>query len=71
MHSPIDMMAIKTAFGTQVVEHWLEREIAQWVNISLVPTRSKIVFNDINYIMLPVSSYFKGALSRNCRTLIL
>ena len=27
-----DMMVHITAFNTPVVDHWLEREIAQWVN---------------------------------------
>ena len=31
MHHPTDMIAHTTAFVTPVVEHWLEREIAQWV----------------------------------------
>ena len=32
MHHSIDRIAHTTAFGTPVVEHWLEREIAQWVH---------------------------------------
>ena len=32
MHNPIDRIAHTTAFVTPVVEHWLEREIAQWVH---------------------------------------
>ena len=31
MHNPTDRIAHTTAFVTPVVEHWLEREIAQWV----------------------------------------
>ena len=31
MHHPTDRMTHTTAFVTPVVEHWLEREIAQWV----------------------------------------
>ena len=31
MHHPTDMLIHTTAFVT-VVEHWLEREIAQWVH---------------------------------------
>ena len=31
MHHPTDSIAHTTAFVTPVVEHWLEREIAQWV----------------------------------------
>ena len=30
-HHPTDRIAHTTAFVTPVVEHWLEREIAQWV----------------------------------------
>ena len=33
MHHPIDMLGHTTAFVTPVVEHWLEREIAQWVHL--------------------------------------
>ena len=32
MHHPTDGIAHTTAFVTPVVEHWLEREIAQWVH---------------------------------------
>ena len=32
MHHPTDRIAHTTAFDTPVVEHWLEREIAQWVH---------------------------------------
>ena len=32
MHNPTDRIAHTTAFLTPVVEHWLEREIAQWVH---------------------------------------
>ena len=31
MHHPTDRVTHTTAFVTPVVEHWLEREIAQWV----------------------------------------
>ena len=31
MHHPTDRIAHTTACVTPVVEHWLEREIAQWV----------------------------------------
>ena len=31
MHHPTDRIAHTTAFVTPVAEHWLEREIAQWV----------------------------------------
>ena len=32
MHHPTDRMTHTTAFVTPVVEHWLQREIAQWVH---------------------------------------
>ena len=32
MHHPTDMITHTTAFVTPVMEHWLEREIAQWVH---------------------------------------
>ena len=32
MHHPTDRIAHTTAFATQLVEHWLEREIGQWVH---------------------------------------
>ena len=32
VHHPTDRIAHTTAFVTPVVEHWLEREIAQWVH---------------------------------------
>ena len=32
MHHPTDRIKHTTAFVTPVVEHWLEREIAQWVH---------------------------------------
>ena len=32
VHHPTDRIAHTTAFVTRIVEHWLEREIAQWVH---------------------------------------
>ena len=32
MHHPTDRVTHTTAFVTPIVEHWLEREIAQWVH---------------------------------------
>ena len=32
MHHPTDRISHTTAFVTPVMEHWLEREIAQWVH---------------------------------------
>ena len=31
MHHPTDRITHTTAFVTPIMEHWLEREIAQWV----------------------------------------
>ena len=39
MHHPTDRIAHTTAFVTPVVEHWLEREIAQWVVFYLFTMR--------------------------------
>ena len=33
MHHLTDRISHTTAFVTPVVEHWLEREIAQWVHL--------------------------------------
>ena len=38
MHHPTDRITHTTAFVTPVVEHWLEREIAQWVHGLLMRT---------------------------------
>ena len=32
MHHPTERITHTTAFGTPVVEHWLEREIARWIH---------------------------------------
>ena len=32
MHHPTDRITHTTAFAKPVVEHWLDREIAQWVH---------------------------------------
>ena len=33
MHHPTDRIPHTTTFVTPVVEHWLEREVAQWVHL--------------------------------------
>ena len=48
MHHPTDRITHTTAFVTPVVEHWLEREIAQWVRI----TRTCISGNTYSVFML-------------------
>ena len=42
MHHPTDRIAHTTAFVTPVVEHWLEREIAQWVVVIRDKTMSVV-----------------------------
>ena len=37
MHHPTDRIIHTTAFVTPVVEHWLEREIAQWIRRPIQP----------------------------------
>ena len=37
MHHPTDRITHTTAFITPVVEHWLEREIVQWVRYDVIP----------------------------------
>ena len=44
MHHPTDRIAYTTAFVTPVVEHWLEREIAQWVHSNIAAIRKKFFF---------------------------
>ena len=39
MHHPTDRITHTTAFVTPLVEHWLEREIAQWVELFLSPSQ--------------------------------
>ena len=45
MHHPTDRIAHTTAFVTPVVEHWLEREIAQWVH-PMMEARSRFQFRN-------------------------
>ena len=40
IHHPTDRIAHTMAFATQVVEHWLEQDIAQWV----INTRTAISY---------------------------
>ena len=41
MHHPIDRITHTTAFVTPVVEHWLEREIAQWEVLYWIQIRTE------------------------------
>ena len=58
MHHPTDRIAHTTAFITPVVEHWLERKIAQWVHPmkdrSDDPSHHERTLVPRNYISLPV-----------------
>ena len=70
MNHPTDRITHSMAFGTSVVEHWLEREIAQWVHhegtlyhgaTSRSPPDGRgkegnDVFNDTQYILCVVSN---------------
>ena len=57
MHHPTDRIAHTMAFVTPVVEHWLEREIAQWVHPmkdrSEDPSHHKRMLLPQIYISLP------------------
>ena len=46
MHHHTDRIAHTTAFVIPVVEHWLEREIAQWVHPMKDRSRSQIDYRD-------------------------
>ena len=57
MHHPTDRITHTTAFVTPVVEHWLEREIAQWVrpmkDRSNDPSHHERTLLPWSYISLP------------------
>ena len=57
MHHPTDKIADTTAYITPVVEHWLEREIAQWVHpmkdLSDDPSHHERTLLPRSYISLP------------------
>ena len=60
MHHPTGRITHTTAFVTPVVEHWLEREIAQWVHPlkdrSDDPSRHEQTLLPRNYISLLIST---------------
>ena len=60
MHHPTDRTAHTTAFVTPVVEHWLEREIAQWVqpmkDRSDDPSHHERTLSPRSYISLPTDT---------------
>ena len=49
MHHSTDRITHTTAFVTPVVEHWLEREIAQWVH----PIKDRSDALPLSYVPLP------------------
>ena len=59
MHHPTDRIIHTTAFVKPVVEHWLEREIAQWVHLmkdrSDDPSHHERTLLPRSYISLPSS----------------
>ena len=55
MHHPTDRIAHTTAFVIPVVEHWLEREIAQWVHLE----------RSIRRPITPWANSYHGATSRS------
>ena len=67
MHHPTDRIAHTTAFVTPVVEHWLEREIDQWVHRmkdwSDDPLHHERTLLPQSYISLPSS--WKKTLNRS------
>ena len=66
MHHP-DRTAHATAFVVPVVEHWLERQIAQWVHhkesIRLIPYKL-IDFINISRCSSVVRAFVHGAMGR-------
>ena len=66
MHHPIDRIAHTMAFVTPVVEHWLEREIAQWVHHmkdrSDDPSHHERTPVPQSYISLPSGGVVRGIL---------
>ena len=54
MHHPIDMIVHTTAFVTPVVEHWLEREIAQWVKSMHAHLKTNMI-SEVNVSMYSVN----------------
>ena len=62
MHNPTDRITHTMAFVTPVVEHWLEREIAQWVHPmkdrSDNPSHHEQMLLPRSYISLPLYKQF-------------
>ena len=60
MHHPTERITHTTAFVTPVVEHWLEREIAQWVGGSDMYLRGKRCSSVVRW----VRAFAHGAMGR-------
>ena len=70
MHNPTDMITHTMAFVTPVMEHWLEREMAQWVHPMKDRTMSKHSYHGatsryiyllcflLGFLLLLLLSYF-------------
>ena len=67
MHHPTDRITHTTAFVTPVVEHWQEREIAQWVHPHegsiRRPTAPWANALPLSYILLPLITWRRGGRS--------
>ena len=58
MHHPTDRITHTTAFGTPVVEHWLEREIAQLYVDAAVAQWCKRCRLEIDSVSEPMDWFF-------------
>ena len=57
MHHRTDRIAHTTTFVTPVVEHWLEREIAQWVHpLYIIQFMYPSVIPSVQTSFIPTSS---------------
>ena len=61
MHHPTDRITHTTAFVTPVVEHWLEREIAQWVHPMKDRSDDPPHHERTLYVPLPGGAMFKSS----------
>ena len=74
MHDPTDRMTHTTAFVTPVVDHWLEREIGQWVHPmkdrSDDPSHHERTLLPRSYISLRVDRYIKKIINKTMDMLV-
>ena len=75
MHHPTDRITHTMAFVTLVVEHWLEREIAQWVrsmkDLSDDPSHHERTLLPRSYISLQIVSELIFILKRAIEDLLI